>query len=131
MPTIVSTDPAQSPSKHRETRSASAVVTSDNSYPTLSARRFQFRPFALTDVAQLATLAGEHRIADTHPYTWEFARDWIRSHSAAWWGRRALQWAALRVGGERIVGYAGLNEIDMERGQAEMRFWVGCGVERK
>ena len=29
------------------------------------------------------------------------------------------------------MGYAGLNNIDTERGQAELRFWVGCGVERK
>jgi RimJ/RimL family protein N-acetyltransferase len=84
----------------------------------------------------LAVLAGEHRIADTtigvpHPYTTEFARMWISSHSAAWEGRRALHWAVLRVGEKRIVGYAGLSEIDTQRGQAEMRFWVGSGVERK
>ncbi len=136
MPTIVSTDPAQSLSKHQETRSSSAVVTSDSSYPTLSTRRFQFRPFALTDIESLAVLAGEHRIADTtigvpHPYTMEFARTWISSHSAAWKGRRALHWAALKIGDNRIVGYAGLNNIDTDRGQAELRFWVGCGVERK
>lgn len=136
MPTIVSTDPAQSLSKHQETRSSSAVVTSTGSYPTLRTRRFQFRPFVLTDIATLAALAGEHRIADTtigvpHPYTMEFARTWISYHSAASQGRRALHWAAIRVGEERIVGYAGLNNIDTERGQAELRFWVGCGVERK
>ena len=132
----VSTEPAQSTSKYCATRSSSLVVTCDSSYPTLRTRRFQFRPFALTDVAPLAALAGAHRIADTtigvpHPYTMEFARMWISSHSAAWTGRRALHWAALRVGEARIVGYAGLSEIDIERRQAEMRFWVGCGVERK
>jgi RimJ/RimL family protein N-acetyltransferase len=61
----------------------------------------------------------------------EFARMWISSHSAAWEGRRALHWAVLKVGDDRMVGYAGLNNIDTERGQAELRFWVGCGVERK
>jgi len=29
------------------------------------------------------------------------------------------------------ANYAGLSEIDMDRSQAEMRFWVGCSVERK
>jgi ribosomal-protein-alanine N-acetyltransferase len=28
------------------------------------------------------------------------------------------------------VAHAGLNVIDNERSQAELRFWVGCGVER-
>jgi len=27
-------------------------------------------------------------------------------------------------------GLCGTNNIDKERGQAELRFWVGCGVER-
>ena len=90
----------------------------------------------LTDISALATLAGEHRIADTtigipHPYTAEFARTWISAHPAAWEGRRALHWAALKMGEDRIAGYGGLTNIDMERGQAELRFWVGSGVERK
>ena len=123
-------------STSREMRRESAAAAPDNCYPTLSTQRFKFRPFALADIAPLAALAGEHRIADTtigvpHPYTTEFARTWISSHSVAWQGRRALHWAATRIGEERIMGYAGLSEIDMERGQAEMRFWVGCGVERR
>ena len=116
--------------------SSRTAVTSHNAYPTLSTRRFRFRPFSLTDIEQLAALAGEHRIADTsigipHPYTMEFARMWITSHSDAWEGRRALHWAALRGGDERIAGYARLHNIDTDRGQAELRFWVGCGVERR
>jgi RimJ/RimL family protein N-acetyltransferase len=55
---------------------------------------------------------------------------WICSHSEAWRARRALHWAALRIGEDRIVGYAGLHNIDIQRRQAELRFWVGCGVKR-
>ena len=136
MRTTGSTESAQNTSKYAPTISLRARVTSDSSYPTLSTRRFRFRPFALTDIGRLAALAGEHRVADTsiaipHPYTREFARLWVASHKAAWKRRRALHWAALKVGEERMVGYAGLSEIDMDRRQAEMRFWVGCGVERK
>lgn len=113
-----------------------SVSSAADCYPTLITRRFAFRPFMLTDISALATLAGEHRIADTtigvpHPYTMEFARMWITAHSAEWERGRALHWAALRVGEDRIAGYGGLNNIDMTRGQAELRFWVGNGVERK
>jgi ribosomal-protein-alanine N-acetyltransferase len=136
MRTTESTESAQSTPKYGPTISLRAAVTSDSSYPTLSTRRFRFRPFALTDIGPLAALAGEHRVADTyigipHPYTMEFARKWISSHSAAWEVRRALHWVALRDGDDRIAGYAGLNDIDADRRQAELRFWVGCGVERR
>jgi hypothetical protein len=34
-------------------------------YPVLTTRRFQFRPFVLADIAQMVSIAGRHRIADT------------------------------------------------------------------
>lgn len=126
----------QSTLKYRGAHRASARMPSEYPYPTLSTRRFHFRPFVLTDIAPWAALAGERRIADTaidvpHPYTRELARVWIVSHAAAWKRRLALHWAARKVGEERIAGYAGLSEIDMDGSQAELRFWVGCGVERR
>jgi [ribosomal protein S5]-alanine N-acetyltransferase len=135
MPTTVTTESAQNTSSYRRAETSPAVVTSDGAYPTLNTARFQFRPFMLSDIGPLAALAGKHRIADTtigvpHPYTTEFARMWISSHSTAWERRRALHWAALKSGEDRIVGYAGLNVIDNARGQAELRCWVGYGVER-
>lgn len=135
MPPIVTAEAAQSISKYRRAKAPCAVVAPGGAYPTLTTSRFNFRPFMLSDIRPLADLAGQHRIADTtigvpHPYTTEFARMWICSHPAAWEGRRALHWAVLKSGDDRMVGYAGLNRIDNERGQAELRFWVGCGVER-
>ena len=135
MPTAVTIEAIQNSSKHRRTKTSSAVLASGSSHPTLTTARSEFRPFMLSDIGPLAALAGKHRIADTtigvpHPYTTEFARMWISSHSTAWERRRALHWAALKSGEDRIVGYAGLNVIDTERSQAELRFWVGCGVER-
>jgi [ribosomal protein S5]-alanine N-acetyltransferase len=116
-------------------RASPSTGTSSDHYPRLSTRRFRFRPFSPADIAPFTALAGEHRIADTtigvpHPYTAEFARMWISSHSEAWAARRALHWAALRIGEDRIVGYAGLHNIDLQRRHAELRFWVGCGVKR-
>lgn len=112
-----------------------SMVTSPDSYPRLQTPSFHFRPFAPADIAAFTALAGEHRIADTtigvpHPYTAEFARTWIASHSEAWKAHRALHWAAVEAGEERIVGYAGLHNIDLQSRQAELRFWVGYGVKR-
>lgn len=56
---------------------------------------------------------------------------WIASHENDWSARQALHWVALRHGEPRhLAGYAGLVAIDLERHQAELRFWVGRGVER-
>jgi len=135
MQTIVSTQSVHRPSLQRSPSGPSARGSSPDTYPTACTRRFRFRPFSCADIAPFTALAGEHRIADTtigvpHPYTAEYAQMWISSHSEAWKARRALHWAALPVGEERIVGYAGLQNIDLQRGQAELRFWVGCGVRR-
>jgi RimJ/RimL family protein N-acetyltransferase len=130
------TENSQPNPRARETPHPAASATSDGSYPTLHTRRFCFRPFVLADIEPLAALAGKHRIADTtigvpHPYTAEFARMWISSHSAQWQGGRGLHWAALKMDDQRIAGYAGLNPIDAQRAQAQLRFWVGRGVERR
>lgn len=121
---------------HKAAAHALLHGSSDFDYPMLATRRFRFRPFVLADIQQLVTLAGEHRIADTtigipHPYTAQFARMWISTHAESWEDRRALHWAAQRLGDDRLAGYAGLNRIDTRRGHAELRFWVGCGVARK
>jgi ribosomal-protein-alanine N-acetyltransferase len=135
MPTILSSHSEhQKISSHRSPSDPTSTSSSD-SYPRLSTLRFRFRPFAPADIAPLTALASKHRIADTtigvpHPYTAEFARMWISSHSKAWEARRALHWAALRIGEDQIVGYAGLHNIDLQRRQAELQFWVGCGVKR-
>ena len=131
-----SNEPSESLQRHRGTHHSATAPPADGRYPTLRTRRFSFRRFRLADIEPLAALAGEHRIADTtigvpHPFTREFARMWITSHAAAWQDRRALHWAALKIGEQQLVGYAGLNPIDTERAQAQLRFCVGRGVERK
>jgi [ribosomal protein S5]-alanine N-acetyltransferase len=122
--------------RHRGAHHSAGAPAADGFYPMLKTQRFSFRRFRLADIEPLAALAGEHRVADTtigvpHPYTTDFARMWISSHAAAWQDRRALHWAAIKIGDQRIVGYAGLNPIDSQRAQAQLRFWVGRGVERK
>jgi ribosomal-protein-alanine N-acetyltransferase len=135
MQTIASPQPGHTQSLQRSPSDAPARGGCPDTYPTVSTQRFRFRPFSRADIVPLTALAGEHRIADTtigvpHPYTAEYAQMWISSHPEAWKARRALHWAAIPVGEERIVGYAGLQNIDLQRRQAELRFWVGCGVRR-
>lgn len=119
----------------RGVNNSSTALSSGIDYPVLRTRRFQFRPFVLADIAHLATLANEHRVADSavgvpHPCTVEFARMCVSSNPNAWANPQALHWAAVEIGEQRIRGYAGLDKIDIERSQVELRFWVGCGVAR-
>jgi [ribosomal protein S5]-alanine N-acetyltransferase len=135
MPTTVSSESVRKTSSHRSPSKPASADASSDFYPRLSTRQFRFRPFSPADIAPFTALASEHRIADTtigipHPYTAEFARMWISSHWQAWEARRALHWAVVSIGEGRIVGYAGLDNIDIQRRQAELRFWVGCGVKR-
>ena len=107
-------------STHCGTESSSGVATPLDSHPALSTPRFKFRPFMRTDIGHLASLAVEHRGADAtvgipQPYTEEFARTWISSHSAAWAGHQALHWAALGSGEDRFAGYAGLSKAKARR----------------
>jgi [ribosomal protein S5]-alanine N-acetyltransferase len=126
-------------STHSTDRVSAAITRNpqlSGAYPTLQAARFRLRPFAMHDIEPLTSLAREHRIADTtigipHPYTADFARMWITSHEKDWSTRQALHWAASRHGEpHHLAGYAGLVGIDLERRHAELRFWVGRGVER-
>ena len=104
-------------------------------YPMLLSPHFLFRSFVPADIRQLVALAGEHRIANTtigipHPHTAEFARMWISTHGASWAEGHALHWGVHRIDDDRLAGYAGLSRIDAQRRQAELRFWVGCGVQK-
>jgi RimJ/RimL family protein N-acetyltransferase len=121
------------------TSTSTPFATECATYPVLRSPRFRFRPFVYADIEQLSALASQHRIADStvgvpHPYTAEFARMWIASHPALWLHHRALHWAALEIDDiddRHILGYVGLSKIDIDRKQAELRFWVGCGARRK
>lgn len=135
MPTTKLIEPDFGISARPATDQSVIARSNESPYPVLRTRQFQFRPFVLADIAPLVALASERRIADTsigvpHPYTPEFARMWISSHPEEWKTCRALHWAAVKVDDHHIVGYAGLHNVDMDRRQTELRFWVGCGVER-
>jgi RimJ/RimL family protein N-acetyltransferase len=95
---------------------------------------FQFRTFTFADIRHLIARADHDRFGVTSigvpdPYSTDFARMWSSS-AAAGEGAHALHWAACNCGDDQPVGYAGLNQIDVERRQAELRIWVGSGEAR-
>jgi len=101
--------------------------------PTLTSRRFQFRPFTLADIRKLVAIAGKDDVGITsigipHPYSTEFARIWS-SGTAAIGDPQSFHWAATKFGDPDLSGYAGLNKVDRERRQAELRVWVGSSGE--
>lgn len=135
MSSVIPTSMDQTELRYRAVRQSSDARAPEVRYPVFATLRFRFRPFLLRDIGQLAGVAGKHRVADTtvgvpHPFSNEFARLWISSHASEWACGRALHWAVTKFDDTQIVGYAGLDKIDGERRQAELRFWVGSGVER-
>jgi [ribosomal protein S5]-alanine N-acetyltransferase len=109
------------------------VVASRVPQPTLTSERFQYRPFTLMDIRKLVAIAGQDQVGITsigipHPHTTEFARMWS-SGIAVSENPRTIHWAATKFGDRELSGYAGLNRVDQERRQAELRIWVGsyCG----
>jgi RimJ/RimL family protein N-acetyltransferase len=92
--------------------------------------RLRLRALVPTDIPRLVALAGKHRIADTtigvpRSTTTEYAQRWIESHGLAWEARQSLYWAGSTFADDRLVGYAGLLDIDLEHQQAELSLWVG------
>lgn len=107
----------------------------ESTYPMIATPKLRLRTFVPADIPQLVALAGEHRIADMtiavpHPNTSEYARRWIESHRLAWEARQSLHWAVSRLADDRLVGYAGLLDIDLEHRQAELSLWIGPRSER-
>lgn len=135
MASILDRPAIQPEARHAGIQQSLGLESGGGAYPRLAAGEFHFRPFELADIGQLVPIAGEHRVADTtlgvpHPYTGEFARNWIGSHQLDWEGRKALHWAVVKNGENCLLGYTGLHAIDLDRRQAELRFWVGSGVKR-
>jgi len=88
---------------HHGLNKSLAALSSSFDYPVLRTQRFEFRPFVLSDIAQLIAIANEHRITESavgvpHPGTVEFARMCVSSHPTPWRSPRALQWAAVDIG---------------------------------
>jgi RimJ/RimL family protein N-acetyltransferase len=98
--------------------------------PTIRTARLVLRPFALSDAAALAELAGAVEIADTmisvpHPYPLQLAVDWISRHDRESHSSLAVSFAISEAGSKQLVGCVELRDIEVEHAQAELSFWIG------
>ncbi len=97
--------------------------------PTLHTTRLVLGAFTPADAADLQQLAGDRKIADTtvsipHPYDLDHALAWIGQQRRELVRGRAANFA-IRLPGSRLIGCAGLRDIDREHWQAELGFWIG------
>jgi ribosomal-protein-alanine N-acetyltransferase len=98
--------------------------------PTLRTARLLLGAFDLEDAAELQRLAGAREIADTtvaipHPYDLDHARAWIGQQRREAVRGRATNFAIRLLSERRLIGSAGLRDIDPEHLQAELGFWIG------
>jgi RimJ/RimL family protein N-acetyltransferase len=104
-----------------------------DSKPTFVSRRFEFRDFIPGDIQKMAGVAREHARVDAtaelyRPTEAEDARRWLGQPSAPTYAT-AQHWAICARANGCVIGYCGLNNLDLRRRQAKLRFWIGCGIE--
>ncbi len=105
-------------------------------YPVIASSRLRLRPFTLVDIAALIRAVATHRIADAtlavpRPFDARQARRWIESHSVEWRRRCALHWAVTGLDHDRLAGYVGLHDIQLQLGRANLSFWIADRLARK
>ena len=105
-------------------------------YPVIATSRLRLRPFTLVDIPRLISVVAAHRIADTtlavpRPFDARQARRWIESHPVQWRRRDAIHWAVSGLDHDRLAGYVGLHEIQLDRGWANLSFWIADRIARK
>jgi ribosomal-protein-alanine N-acetyltransferase len=97
--------------------------------PGLRTARLSLGAFSLEDAAALQQLAGDRQIADTtvsipHPYELDHALAWIAHQRRELVRGRTINFA-IRLPSGRLIGSAGLRDIDPAHRQAELGFWIG------
>ncbi|HEY6456387.1 MAG TPA: GNAT family N-acetyltransferase [Steroidobacteraceae bacterium] len=105
-------------------------------YPVIATSRLRLRPFTLVDISALIRVVTAHRIADAalavpRPFDARQARRWIESHSVQWRRRCALHWAVSGLDHDRLTGYVGLHDIQLQLGRANLSFWIADRLARK
>jgi [ribosomal protein S5]-alanine N-acetyltransferase len=98
--------------------------------PTLRTARLLLGTFTPEDATELQRLAGAREIADTtvsipHPYDLDHALAWIGQQRREAVRGRATNFAIRLLPDGRLIGSAGLRDIDPEHLQAELGFWIG------
>ena len=97
--------------------------------PTLETERLVLRPLTPKDAPNLACLAGRREIADTtisipHPYSEQQARQWLAGNVELCVKGKVVVFGVQLKGDAKLVGSAGLRDIEVEHAQAELGFWI-------
>jgi len=105
-------------------------------YPIIASSHLRLRPFTLVDISGLIAAVASHRIADAtlavpRPFDARQARHWIETHSVEWRKRCALHWAITGLDHDRLAGYVGLHDIQLQLGRANLSFWIADRLARK
>lgn len=105
-------------------------------YPVIATSCLRLRPFTLLDIAALVRVVAQQRTADAtlavpQPFDARQARRWIESHSVEWRRRRGLHWAITGLDHDRLAGYVGLHDIQLQLGRANLSFWIVDRLARK
>jgi RimJ/RimL family protein N-acetyltransferase len=105
-------------------------------YPVIAASHVRLRPFTLCDISRLVSAVVSHRIADTtlavpRPFSALQARRWIESHPLEWRKRCSVHWAVSRLDNDALEGYVGVHDIQLERGRANVSFWIAERTKRR
>lgn len=105
-------------------------------YPVVAASRLRLRPFTLFDIPRLVSVVCAQRIADAtlavpQLFDGRRARQWIESHPSDWRKRCAVHWAVSGQDSDRLSGYVGVHDIQLQRGRAELSFWIAERIARK
>jgi [ribosomal protein S5]-alanine N-acetyltransferase len=100
-----------------------------NKQPILETERLLLRPLAPEDAPVIARLAGRREIADTtisipHPYSEEQAREWIAKAAKAFTEGEEAAFGVVLKSDRKLIGGAGLRDIDAAHSQAEMGCWI-------
>ena len=96
--------------------------------PVLRTPRLVLRPFALSDAARVAELAGDREVAATtlripHPYDAHMAEEWIADHRTAYEDGRLATFAITTAAGV-LIGSIGLS-LHSDHARGEMGYWIG------
>ncbi|MFP4643053.1 MAG: GNAT family N-acetyltransferase [Spirochaetales bacterium] len=97
--------------------------------PTLKTRRFELRPFHLSDAGRVKELCGDWRIADTtlhipHPYEDGMAEEWIDTHAPKWSEGVEATFAVTDPHEREVIGAVGLR-IENAHARGELGYWIG------
>lgn len=101
--------------------------------PAFISRRFAFYDFIPGDIRKMAAVAREHPKVDAtaelyRPSDTDDGRRWLGEPTAPAYST-PLHWAVSSRDSGHTCGYGGLNDLDLRRQQAKLRFWIGGGIE--